>query len=299
MAIPTGPSTAGPTIWHKLQAIDRRILYLILILVVTLFILIPIKLPNIPLPQSEKLYNAIADAPDGSLILISSGWTMSSRGETLPLYQALVRLCMRKNHHVLVVSMTEPAAAGYALSSLTEVAHEKGHKPYVEGRDWLGLGYLPNIDATIQSFATDFRGAMERVQVFGKPATSTDMLKDVRSLRDVAVVVDVSASASYWSFVERITGITKFGLMCTGVMFPEALPYQATGQLVGVAFGARGAYDFETMMAEDPRFEKQGGKFYGYGQVYMAPLTAAMLLLVAAIVVGNAAMAFARVSGPE
>ena len=287
------------TVWEKLQAIDRRVLYLVLIIVVCIFVVFPISLPNQPLPQSKKLFDIINNAPDGSLVLISSGWTMSSRGETLPLYQALVRLCMRKNHRIAVVSLTEPAAAGFALSALVEVAREPHHKPYIEGKDWVSLGFLPAPDAYIQALTSNIEGALNRSEVLGKPAAKSEMLRDVKGLQDFVVVVDVSASASYLLWVERTTGIVPLGLMCTGVMFPEALPYQKSGQLTGVAFGARGAYDFETMIAASrtlsptPEARRMA---YGLGREYMTPLTAAMILLTLAIVVGNIAMVMARKS---
>ncbi|GMV37968.1 MAG: hypothetical protein AMXMBFR61_24760 [Fimbriimonadales bacterium] len=299
MEMQTENQAHPPTTWEKLQTIDRRILYLILIIVVSIFIVYPVSLPNQPLPQSRKLFDLINDAPDGSLVFISSGWTMSSRGESLPLYQALVRLCMRKNHRIAVISLTEPAAAGFALSSLVEVAREKYHPPYIEGKNWVSLGYMPAGDAYIQSLTSNIQGALDKAEVRGQPATKSEMLKDVKSLKEFVVVVDVSASASYLLWVERVHGIVPLGLMCTGVMFPEALPYQKSGQLAGVAFGARGAYDFETMMAEDPKLspsEDAAKMAYGLGREYMTPLTAAMILLTLAIVVGNVAMVMARKS---
>jgi len=288
--------TPPSNIWDKLQVIDRRVLYLILIIVVSLFVLFPANLPDVPLPQSKMLYDEIALAPEGSLVLISSGWTMSSRGENLYQFRALVRLCMLKKHKIIMFSITEPAAAGFALTQFQSVNSEPGHDFYVEGRDWISLGYRPNGDAFVQSLAADMRTALSQVQVLGRPATETQLVKDanIRSLRDVRIIVDVTASSTNNTFMAFTRGLTKYGLMCTGVMFPEALPYVASGQVVGVTNGARGAFDFESMMKEDKSFPRAAVEIRQGAAEYMTPLTGAMGLLVLSIVVGNVAMGQAR-----
>lgn len=279
------------TIWDKLQVIDRRVLYLILVLVVSLFIIFPIDLPNDPLPQSRQLYDAVNDLPNGSTVIIASEWTMSSRGENIYQFKSIARLCMLKEHKILFMTISDPAAVGFAMGAFQDVNNEKGHKQYVEGRDFVNIGYRPNGDAFIQSMAADMAGTLAQVQVLGRPANRLEMLKDVKSLRDVKIIVDVTASATSNSFMAFTGGLTDYGLMCTGVMFPEALPYVATGQMVGVANGARGAYDFETMMKKDYPEAMEGIKG---AKAYMTPLTGSMALLMIAIIVGNIAMGQAR-----
>jgi hypothetical protein len=279
------------TIWEKLQAIDRRILYLILIVVVSMFIIFPFDLPNDPLPQSRALYDAVNGLPNGSPIIIASEWTMSSRGENIYQFKSLVRLCMLKQHKIVLMTISEPAAVGFALGAFQDVNNEPGHKRYAEGTDFVNIGYRPNGDAFIQSMAADLSGTLGQVQVLGQPANRLEMLKDIHSLRDIKIIVDVTASSTNNSFMAFTGGLTEYGLMCTGVMFPEALPYVATGQIVGVANGARGAYDFETMMKHD---YPDATKNVKGAKAYMTPLTGAMALLMTAIVVGNIAMGQAR-----
>ena len=68
MSTPVGQ----PTIWDKLQRIDRRILYVILLLVVAYPTLVPITVPSPVTALSEGLWDAIDKTPKDKVLILSS-----------------------------------------------------------------------------------------------------------------------------------------------------------------------------------------------------------------------------------
>ena len=82
--------------WQTLYAIDRRVLYGILMVLVFWQILIPITVPNVTMGMSKDLFDKIESLQPGDVVLIESDWTTSTRGESMGQFKALIRHLMRK-----------------------------------------------------------------------------------------------------------------------------------------------------------------------------------------------------------
>jgi hypothetical protein len=75
-------------------------------------------------------------------------------------------------------------------------------------------------------------------------------------------------------------------------MAGENIPYFASGQLFGMVIGAKGAFDYEDLLAQKYPDEKYVN--YQSGRRYMSPLFFALLLLIVSVIVGNVAMVVLR-----
>ena len=278
-------------IWQTLYAIDRRVLYGILMLLVGWQVLRPITVPNVTMGMSKDLYDKIESLNKGDVILIESDWTTSTAGESRGQFKALIRHLMRKEIK-FVTTAIDPLAPGIGQMFIEEVKREEptDGPRYRQGVDYEIAGYFPNAENHVQAMVTNMRK-----ELTSKGLGNSPVLTGINDLSDMKAVVLVTASSSINVWYERLRNKAPLGLMCTAVMAGENIPYHASGQLFGMTIGAKGAFDYETLLAENYTDKKYLN--YDTGRRYMSPLFFALLLLIVSVVIGNVAMLMLRKKG--
>lgn len=269
---------------EKLQKIDRRILYLILIVVIAIPTIWPVNIPNAPLPMSRDLWNTINATPPNKIVLLSSTWTKNTRGENQGQMEAILNQLMSR-HIRFAISTFDPRASQVALSLVNSVAKKYG---YVYGKNWVDFGYQPNGVNYVKGISVDLIQTVKRDAVLKKPLQDLPVMKGIRNADNIQIVVEISASSSQYYWIQFLKPGVKVGFACTSVMAPEAVPYYTSHQLAGILWGAKGAYDYEQLNVE----HHTGG--WGSGRQYMGPLSAAFGLVIFSIFVGNLAMFLSR-----
>lgn len=278
-----------PTIWDKLQRIDRRILYLILLFVVAYPTLFPVNIPSPVTPMSRALWDTINQTPPDKVILLSSTWDRGTRGESQGQFDAILAHIMKKRIRFLLNSFT-PAGPANAKRRIEEVSKKFGFD-YQYGRDWVSLGFQPSASAPsfVKGINVDIIATAKKDSFEKKPLESFPVMKGVRSMDDVYIVVEVTGSSSHLVWLQFLKPGVLLGFSSTSVMAPEALPYYASGQLSGQLWGAKGGFDYEQLNVENGIVPT-----YGFGKKYMGPLSFAFALVILSIVVGNFAMLMSR-----
>ena len=278
-------------IWQTLYAIDRRVLYGILMLLVGWQVLRPITVPNVTMGMSKDLFDKIESLNEGDVILIESDWTTSTAGESRGQFKALIRHLMRKKIK-FVTTAIDPLAPGIGQIFIEEVKREEptDGPRYRQGVDYEIAGYFPNAENHVQAMVTNMRKELS-----SKGLGNSPVLAGINDLSDMKAVVLVTASSSINVWYERLRNKAPLGLMCTAVMAGENIPYHASGQLFGMTIGAKGAFDYETLLAETYPDKKYLN--YDTGRRYMSPLFFALLLLIVSVVIGNIAMLMLRKKG--
>lgn len=305
------------TIWEKAQKVDRRILYAILIVFVSLGLFITIEIPTDPDPSSKDFYRTVMTVPEDKTVIVQTDWTNSTRGESMGHFENLLRILMNRNLKFVFYSAADPVAPQVARTVLTRINQERkdqGLKVYQIGEDYIDLGYFANAEATNTSMGTDLRSTWKGkrtkmpqggdVDVFQSP-----VLKNVKRIEDCGMMIVVTASASIDIAVQRLNKKVKMGALVTGVVGPSVLPFYQAKQVLGVGVGLKGVYDTEYMMkyginqpapdggkskvvdasgdAVPPILE---GKTFARGSQYYGTLHIALLILILAVVFGNIAM---------
>lgn len=278
------PGAPGASWWDRLQHIDRRILWHILIIVVAIPTLWPINIPNAVSPMSRSLWETINATPKNKIVLLSSTWSKGTRGENQGQFVAVLHHLMSRRIRFAVSSFT-PEGMQVALDRIREVAPRYD---YVYGRDWVSLGYQASAGNFVKGINVDLIGTVKLDSVDKKPLGSLPVMAGIRSIDDVNIVVEFSAAATHMVWIQLLKSGVMKGFCPTSVMAPESLPYYASGQLTGVLWGAKGAYDYEQLNVE------HGTGPYSFGRQYMGPLSAAFGLVIVSIVVGNLAMFASR-----
>jgi len=313
-----------------LQSVPRQALYLLLMAAITISLLIPTRLPNAPKAPGMDFYAAVMSVPPGSTVLIQSDFTNSTRGESAGQLEALLRILMRRGVKFALMSVADVQAQQVARDVVNRINQErmaKGEPEYQRWNDWVAVGYFPNGENTIKQMALSVRQAFAGRKDTPPGETPRDVfespvLKEVRSVNDFALYINVTGSKTLDILIERIKFAattlgnhkvrTKLGGMVTGVMGPESLNYYAAGQLFGLVVGLNGVVELEVMMQngintsadgaaplitavnlpEVPGFP--GQENYARGMKYYLALHVAMGLMILAVIAGNLGLYLTR-----
>jgi hypothetical protein len=287
-------------IWQTLYAIDRRWLYLTLFVVVSILVIQPITVPNVVDPAAQSLYDYLSGLKEGDFVYVEADWTNSTRGENRGQFEALMRLLMRKKLRFCISTLGDPQIPDIIRPIINQIAKEPGSNDYREGENWVMAGFFPNMEAHVKGLVTNIRNAVKEKQYAGKSIVDTPVFEGINDLSDAKCVVVITGSSTIGFWYERMRAKTKLGLMCTAVMSGENIPYYVSGQLVGIVIGAKGAFDFETLLDREwPADQYPGYVNYTSGKRYMSPLFFALMLLIVAVVIGNIAMVQLRKSGGQ
>ncbi len=268
---------AEHTFWDRLLAIDRRIIYLVMAIGVTIPYLVPFDLPVRPTAPVKRLFDHIDNLPPGSHVVISADYDPGTKAELDPMVRALINHCFQKNIIPVGMSMGPPGVQMFQRQA-EELAKIYGKE---EGKDWVNLGFKPGgafvvilgMGRDIQKvFPTDHRG----VDITKLPA-----MRGVRNFDDIGVVVTISGAAWYATWVQFAQG--RFGAHVaagvTGVMAPDCYPYLQTGQLVGMIGGLKGAAEYEELVDRP-----------WHGKIGMNSQSVAHFTIILFVIVGNIAV---------
>lgn len=234
-----------------LQNLDRRWIFLLMLLAVAVPILaIGITgktFPETPTPLAQSVFDAVNDLPSGSKILLSFDYDPASEGELGPMATSLVRHCAEKGHKLYFMALW-PVGPRMVQQNIRRVILAD-YKHYVYGEDYVDLGFKAGNEAVIKVIVTDFRQYFT-TDVRGTPVEEIPMMRDVRSVQDVDLLVNVSAGypgSKEWVLYAS----TPFGIRtvagCTGVQAPLMYPY-IPKQLTGLLGAIKGAAEYEFLV---------------------------------------------------
>ena len=264
----------------KIQNIDRRYLYGLLIFIVTLTLVFPANLPIAVTPQVKGLYNAIESIPPGKMVILSIVWDAGTVAENAPQTEAIMRHLFKRNVPFAIVAFAQQGAK--LSSDLAEKVAKEYGKTY--GVDWCSWGYKANLYTFIIGLGQNLPKAVEK-DAHGTPIKEIPMMKGIKSIEDIGLVVDITPSATleYWiAFVQGVYG-TPLGYAPTAVMVPEGYNPLDAGQIKGMLPGLIGAGQYEVLI-----------KHKGFGTKAAGAQSATHMLIVLLIILGNLGYLFSR-----
>lgn len=272
-------------IGERIAAIDRRILYLLLALVVLLPLIIK---PKISVRISEPVqnaFNAVDALPENSVVLISIDFDPSSAPEVQPMLVAILRHCFKKN---LKVILTGQLALGLPIGeiALNQVAPEYGK---VYGKDYVNIGYRPGFTAMMVGIGREIRDFF-KTDYRGVPLDSFEFMRQVHNYHDIDLLVSLAhgAVADAWIMYAGARFNQKIIVGCTGVNAPGMFQYYSARQIEGIIGGLQGASEYETLV------EKPGAAILG-----MPAQSTAHALLIILLILGNLGFIVSRRKGKK
>jgi len=260
---------------------DPRLVYLILLLVITVPILSRAVVAVPITPTTRALYDFIQNLSPNSLVVESFDYATSVVPELHPQAIIVTQHIFLRPLKVLFVAQDKN---GPTLADAVLDAINKGNKSY--GVDYANLGWIPNT-ATLIGMPSNIAKFLP-IDTRGNPTASLPIIKEFPAAKAAALVITFDDDGSalyaylqYWQGSYNIAGAVG----ATATVAPGFLPFYNSGQLVGVLISVRGAAEYESLLTE------QYNCCMGISGASsaMVALSASQLLIVAMVVFGNAA----------
>ncbi len=240
--------------------IDRRILYLIAMLVMAVPLFVDVPLPVADNPNSDNFFRYIQELEqtdeNPNMIFLSANFSPDTRGESLPQARAIIRHLLVSGKKFAIFTFNGTSAPGQEMANraalqIAEELREQGiDRRY--GRDWVNLGFRPASLAILQSLPLDIPGFFKR-DSRGTAVTAIPVMQGVRTHKDIGLWIDVCPSATYLWIMAAVTDkYSKPMLLApTSVMVPDIYPYVASGQVDGLLRGILGAAEYESLLVKN------------------------------------------------
>ena len=270
--------------YQLLKNLDRRWIFLSMLLAVAIPILFRVVFPEVVSKQAKMVFEAVELLPEGSNVLLSYDFDPASEGELLPMAQAFTRHCSAKGHKQYYMALW-PLGSPMVDKSLDTIRSEYPDLEY--GIDYMKFDYKAGGEAVIRMITTDLRG-MFPLDSRGVLLDDIPMTKNIKNIQDMDLIINVSAGdpgTKQWvQFASTPFGITTVS-GCTGVQAPQMYPY-IPKQLAGVLGAIKAAAEYEAAIDEvypeiaaNPKAQEAKRR--------MGPQLIAHSLMVGLILIGN------------
>uniref|UniRef100_A0A7C4CCX1 Uncharacterized protein n=1 Tax=candidate division WOR-3 bacterium TaxID=2052148 RepID=A0A7C4CCX1_UNCW3 len=288
------------SIWDRLQAVDRRWVYLVIWVVVALPLIFPFRIRPVTSPPVEKLFDHVDSMPEDKALVLSVDFTPDTQAELFPMLVALLRHGFADGRRVGVLAM-QVQGLGLAEEALTQVAHEfnsraKSHDDsVVNGEDYVFWGWTTP-EVTVMLGMGERITNVFPVDYYGTKTAELSIMNHLRNYDDIGLLVSIAGSAIPLSWINYAQ--TQFGvrLACgiTAVSAADFYPYLNSGQFVGMLSGMKGAAEYEELL--DAKLLRRGTEWSLRRRATeaMSSQTTAHLAIMAFIVLGNIAFFITR-----
>lgn len=280
---------------RQLFEVDRRWIFLVVLLGVVVPIVVPIGLPVTTTESTERAFAFMEALKPGDTVLVSFDYGPSSAPENDPMAEAVMRQCAIKKIPFIVIALWRSGGLARANDCIAKIASEFPHLQY--GVDYVNLGYKDGPDAVMRRMGSDIAGAFP-TDVRGTPTRQIPMMAGIQNLDQVRAVFTVATGTigEYWITQVHAQAGTPIIIGPTAVSAPKYYAYQNAGQLVGMVAGMKGAAEYETLLRGS---HPEMARFYGSTRGFTATKgmdvqTVLHTAILGFIVAGNAAFLSSR-----
>lgn len=274
----------NPNIWQKLQKIEPRILYVVVIVMIVVPLMFPkFVLPIIPNQQSVDAFdtiNQVARNNPGKLAIIDGWWSASTKGEQMWQTKAVLTELMR-DHIPFAILSGDPQNGQLTEELVAELAPQYN---YVYGVNYIDWGYKVAYTPLLKGIVHDIPGTL-KVDYKGRPLSSFPVMHGVKNIYDIGVIVEITPVSSLDQLLQLVQGVnhTPVVYVPTAVQAPESYPYLQSHQISGIVTGIKGAGDFEKLLG-----------MRDFGTQASTALSMVYALIILLIIVGNVGYHAAR-----
>ncbi|MCK4545892.1 MAG: hypothetical protein KAW17_00495 [Candidatus Eisenbacteria sp.] len=271
---------SAQSIAEKLAALDRRIIFLLVGIVVLIPLLVPLDLPVVVSRETRDFHDEIEALSDSAVLMLAIDYEPDTMAELDPMTLGVLRHCFRKGVRVVALSLYA-GAPGIAQRLLEKAAGEYGR---AYGEDYIYLGYNPDWSGTMLRLGESIKATYPKDQ-WGTPSVDLPLLKNVDSYDDVDLLVCINGSkyAEFWAAYAQARYGQRMVSGNTAVMSVFIYQYYNTGQISGFLGGIRGAAEYEKMLG-----------LPADGTIAMGSQSCAHVLIVLLIIAGNVGYLLAR-----
>lgn len=300
---------------RALGTLDRRIVYVGIVAVLSLPFVLKYSLPIYPEQYTRRMYETIERIAEDpvereKVFIVLHNWGPGTSGENEPQFIVMMRHLLRprpdghKLKFVLVCSMWDPVyhdTAIVALEKAKRLEIERARRLGLEKPTWeYGVDYLDFGFANAPVFAPLAHNIIVTPRRFYKTdyVNKRDLMDDAsypllgsyQDIHDVAAVLTVSAADEARDIAGLIKGKyphVRVAPATMGIVATDMYPYVKSGQLFGLMNSARGASEYRSLLDVD---DPEGRSTTNVENA----MSAGKVLLLLLIVLGNVAFLVTR-----
>jgi len=240
---------AEKTLLEKIQDMDPKIIYAILII----SLLIPYVRPlGIPIPisaETRSYWNYITTLPQGSVVAIQLSSDPSTIPQTRSAHQITMLKLFQQNCKIVFFTLRDDAPPLHEEMMRWVEAHLPAGKTLTYGVDYVNLGFLADAEATIAALVADLKGFVKE-DAYGNSVSSLPMMADINTGADFDLIVWNDGSRGIYMYALR-QWQEKLGtpmvIIASTINKPGILNYLQSGQVTGAAFGTDGGAQIESI----------------------------------------------------
>ncbi len=238
------------TLFERLQALDRRWIYIVVALAIIIPLMIPYNSDNVTSPPTENVYQMVDSfaGREDRAILMSFYHDASTMPELYPMQIAILRHCFERNVKVFFLSFL-PTGAPIIDMAINSVKEE--YPNIKSGTDYCNFGYIPGalIMQTIIGMGDNIATAVP-TDAEGRKVENLPIMKGINNYTEMNLVIEFSGSVAggYWLTYARPKFGTNIAVGVTAVMAADEYPYLQTGQFIGMLAGLKGAAEYEKLV---------------------------------------------------
>jgi hypothetical protein len=281
---------------ERLLAMDRRWIYLLVLVSVTIPIVVPIGLPVTTTSSTRMAFEYIESLAPGDMVWLSFDYGPSSAPENDPMAEGFLRQCFIKRLRVIVTALYPLGGLGISSNVLAKVASEFPDLEY--GEDYVNLGYKDGAAAVIRSLGDGISKSFP-ADVNLRPYDDIPMLRETRDIYQVKLVFTVATGliGEYWITQGNAQFGTPIIIGPTAVSAPKYYAFLNAGQLKGMLGGMKGAAEYEKLLKEKyPQLDRYYSETRFFTAIKgMDGQTVVHIVILALIALGNIAYLRLRV----
>jgi hypothetical protein len=263
------------------QFISRKVVFTFVAVAVVLPLFMTVTQPIKLSPEVAVLYDETIALQPGSKVLVTFDYDPPSAPELQPMAESYLRLCFQRDLKVIIMGLWPqgPQQAELALRKIM-TDPDIAAKNLRYGVDYVDLGFQTGNEFVIQRMGSDFKSMFPN-DFTGHPYDSLPLVKNIRNFSNIDFSFNLSAG--YPGTVEWVqVAVDRYGLKMgtgnTAVQATSVYPYLRAGQLKGLLGGLNGAAEFEKACG-----------FLGKGTKFMVSQSFSHVVVIAFIIIGNAA----------
>ncbi|MCB0309680.1 MAG: hypothetical protein KDD42_00510 [Bdellovibrionales bacterium] len=276
----------------NLRSLDRRIIYLLVALALSVPLLLEYSVPPARMASADKLFSLVEELQPqpGKIAFLALDFGPNTKAENLPQAEVMLEHLMRRRIPVAIFSLyvlAEPFLESVPEEIAKNLMRQSPGELWEYGKDWVNLGYLPGGALIVQGIPkSENLPELFKQDARGNRLASVPMFQGVKGLRDVVFLGEFTGLSGmfdyYVQFFQKDGYRPLFGHGCTSITIPEAYIYMDSGQINGLLEGIAGAAWYSERLQQ-----LHPDRLKGSSELINTGLGFAHLIIIFLIIFGN------------
>lgn len=263
---------------EKLQNIDRRIIYTILLIVLFVPMANPLGIPLSVNKTTQKVFDTIENLdPQSDVVLFVMDYSVGGQADVHPQAVAVAKHLANLGIPTVMVAFVSDGPM-FAEQLITELGDRVTY-----GETVINLGYIAGGETAVKGFVEDPKNSFE-TDKRGNKVADMPIMAGIKTIEDFSYIIDFqTGSPGYQDFLRQLPAGFPYAAGIVTVSVPNVMPFYNSGQLAGLLQGLRGAAEYEVILGEP-----------GEGAARMDAQSMGHLVIITFIIVGNLAYFFTK-----